>query len=211
MLALASCAEPFSAKVSRFQALPPPAGQTFVVEASDPALRGGLEFAQYAQLVSARMVEKGYQPAAPGTQPDLVVKMAYMVDHGHERVESTPEFGPSFGFGGYYGRGFGRYGYGGYYGGFGYSPFVYGFHDPFLYGGYERIDTYTVYNSELDLQIDRASSGERVFEGTAKAVSADDSLPHLVPNLVTAMFTGFPGNSGETVKITITPPPKSKP
>jgi hypothetical protein len=25
----------------------------------------------------------------------------------------------------------------------------------------------------------------------------------LVPNLVEAMFTGFPGNSGETVRITV--------
>jgi len=27
-----------------------------------------------------------------------------------------------------------------------------------------------------------------------------------VPNLVQAMFTGFPGNSGETVRITVPPP-----
>jgi hypothetical protein len=26
-----------------------------------------------------------------------------------------------------------------------------------------------------------------------------------VPNLVTAMFTGFPGNSGETVRISVAP------
>jgi hypothetical protein len=31
-----------------------------------------------------------------------------------------------------------------------------------------------------------------------------------VPNLIEAMFTGFPGNSGETVKITVAPPPKRK-
>jgi len=29
-----------------------------------------------------------------------------------------------------------------------------------------------------------------------------------VPNLIEAMFTGFPGHSGETVKITVPPPPK---
>jgi hypothetical protein len=29
-----------------------------------------------------------------------------------------------------------------------------------------------------------------------------------VPNLIEAMFTGFPGNSGETVKITV--PPQGK-
>ena len=30
----------------------------------------------------------------------------------------------------------------------------------------------------------------------------------LVPNLVEAMFTGFPGRSGEDVLITVPPPPK---
>ena len=31
-------------------------------------------------------------------------------------------------------------------------------------------------------------------------------LPALVPNLIEAMFTGFPGNSGEQVRITVMPP-----
>ncbi len=44
--------------------------------------------------------------------------------------------------------------------------------------------------------------------GDAKARSRTDSLPALVPNLVEAMFTNFPGRSGEEVKITIPPPPK---
>ena len=37
-----------------------------------------------------------------------------------------------------------------------------------------------------------------------------DALPRLVPNLVEAMFTNFPGQSGEEVKITIAPPEKRK-
>ena len=200
LLALASCTAPFNAKVSRFQALPAPAGQTFVVRSSDPNLQGGLEFSQYAQLVSARMVQQGFQPAADPARADLVVKMSYHVDSGRERVQSSG-FGGYGGYGGYGGLGFGGYGYGR-------GAFIYGFHDPFLFGGYNDVSSYTVYTSELDLRIDRADNGQRVFEGTAKAMSRDDDLPHLVPNLVEAMFTGFPGNSGETVKITIAPEPK---
>lgn len=197
-LAVSGCAQAFSAKVSRFQALPAPSGQTFVVQAGDPRLQGGLEFAQYAQMVSSKLVEKGYRPAPEGTQPELIVKMDYMVDHGRERIESWPE--P------YYGRFYGGYG-------FGYRRFGWGFYDPYMWGGYgyDDIHSYTVYASELDLRISRADNGQNVFEGTARAVSADDDLPHLVPNLITAMFTGFPGNSGETVKITIPPEPKGKP
>ena len=47
--------------------------------------------------------------------------------------------------------------------------------------------------------------GERLFEGRAQAISTSNHLQYLVPNLVDAMFTGFPGNSGETVRISIAP------
>ncbi len=208
LLALSSCATPFSAKVSRFQMLAPPAGQTFAIQASDPQLQGGIEFGQYANLVAARLVEQGYQPAANPAQAQLVVKMRYDVDKGRERIRSS---GLGYGGLGYGGLGFGAFGgYGGYGGyGHGYRSYVYGFNDPFLFGsGFNDVSSYTVYTSELDLQIERTDSGQRVFEGKATAQSTDDNLPQIVPNLVEAMFTGFPGNSGETIKITIAPPPK---
>ncbi len=65
--------------------------------------------------------------------------------------------------------------------------------------------SYTVYTSGIDLKIDRAATGERLFEGEAQAVSTSNRLQYLVPNLVEAMFTDFPGNSGETVRISIAP------
>jgi hypothetical protein len=58
------------------------------------------------------------------------------------------------------------------------------------------------------LQINRAADGTRLFEGRAEAQSRDNDLQALVPNLVEAMFTGFPGNSGERVRITVAPPEK---
>ena len=74
----------------------------------------------------------------------------------------------------------------------------------------DDVESYTVFTSELDLKIERNGNGERVFEGKAQAQSLNDTLTYLVPNLVEAMFTGFPGNSGETIKITVPPPPKRK-
>ena len=68
----------------------------------------------------------------------------------------------------------------------------------------DDIDVYTVYTSFLDMDI-RRPDGQAVFEGTARARSRTDELSVLVPNLIEAMFTGFPGNSGETVKITVAP------
>lgn len=209
-LALAGCATPFRADVARFQTqLPAPQGQSFAIEAANPALQGGIEFGQYANLVSGELTRYGYRPASAGERPDLVVRMDYGVDKGRERVVSSPGFGDPW-YGGY-GRGFyrpvvvtGRSG----------RRYIYGYRDPFLWGGfgpswgYNDVSSYTVYTSGLNLQINRAADGSRLFEGHAEAQSRDNNLQAIVPNLVEAMFTGFPGNSGERVRITVAPPEK---
>ena len=64
---------------------------------------------------------------------------------------------------------------------------------------------YTIYTTGIEMKIERRADGERLFEGHAQAVSTSNHLQYLVPNLVDAMFTGFPGNSGETVRISIAP------
>jgi hypothetical protein len=58
------------------------------------------------------------------------------------------------------------------------------------------------------MKIERHADGLRLFEGKAEAVSTSNHLQYLVPNLVEAMFTGFPGNSGETVRISVAPEKK---
>ena len=83
----------------------------------------------------------------------------------------------------------------------------YGFYDPW-FGGNE-VTSYTVYTSGIDVKIDRTADGERLFEGKAEALSTSNRLQYLVPNLVEAMFTDFPGNSGETVRISIAPEKKT--
>jgi hypothetical protein len=204
LIALGGCATGLPTQVSRYQAMPAPAGQSFVIQPADPEDRGGLEFARYADLVRRHMIEQGYSEAPSPQAASLVVSLGYGVDDGRQQVVTRPALG------------YGRWGYGGFgyrpywsrYGGYGRwrSPFYYGWDDPFWYRGYgEEIDVYTVYNSYLDMDIRRASDGEAVFEGTARARSRTDELGVLVPNLVEAMFTGFPGNSGETVKITVAP------
>ena len=197
---LAACATPFNADVTRFQTqLPAPQGVSFAVVADDPALAGGLEFSQYAREVADEMVRLGYTRAASPEQANLLVRFDYGVDRGRERVRSTgfydPFYSPWYGFSRFpsYYRG-----YRGYRGG----PWAYGFYDPFFDRG---IDSYTVYTSEIDLKIDRAADGERLFEGTAQALSTSNRLQYLVPNLVDAMFTDFPGDSGRTVRISVAP------
>lgn len=210
-LALAGCATPFKADVARFQTqLPAPQGQSFTIESANPALAGGIEFGQYANLVASELTRYGYRAAAPGEAADLVVRFDYGIDKGRERVRTTPGFNDPW-YGGYYGRGFYRpvivRGPGG-------RRYVHGWYDPWRWGGfgsgwgYNDVESYTVYTSGLGLQIDRASDGSRLFEGRAEAQSRGNDLQQIVPNLVEAMFTGFPGNSGERVRITVAPPEK---
>ncbi len=209
-LGLAACATPFRADVSRFESqLPAPQGQSFAVVADDPALAGGLEFALYADHVEEEMAELGYVQAASPEEATLLVRFDYGVDDGRERIRSS-------GFG---------YGYRDPF----YNPWRsyrrpvlfrdrdgrtrvaylpsrawgYGWHDPF-FGGSD-VSSYTVYTSGIELKIDDAATGQRLFEGNAEAASTSNRLQYLVPNLIEAMFTDFPGNSGETVRISIAP------
>jgi hypothetical protein len=199
LLALSACATGFPAQVQRFQAMPAPQGQTFVIQAADPEKRGGLEFAQYANLVRQHLTGLGYRESASPDAATMIVELDYGVDDGRERIVSRPDpFGYGFGYRPFYSR-FGYYGRR--------HPFYWGWHDPFFgpgFGGYD-IDSYTVYTSFLDLDIRRTADGQALFEGLAQARSRSNALPTLVPNLVEAMFTGFPGNSGETVRITVAP------
>ena len=203
LLALSACATPFRADVQRFAALPDTTGQSFTVVAADSELSGGLEFGQYARLVEQRMTEIGYRLADDPGSAELIVSMDYDIDKGREKVVSDIDpFFSRVGYRSYYRGGF-----------YGRHRYRYGFHDPFLFGGYGfsgygGVRSFTVYTTDLDLKIDRAADGERLFEGKAEALSRSKNLTYLVPNLVEAMFTNFPGNSGERVRISVAPEKK---
>lgn len=198
---LSGCATGFNAQVSRFQQLPPAQGESFAVVAEDGRKGGGLEFGHYADLVSQQLVRYGYRPAADAGSAQLIVRLDYNVDQGRERIQSTGGFARDpFWYGPYYPAGY--YGWRGRY--------VYGFQDPFLFDGMGSVQSYTVYASTLSLRIDKAGTGKSLFEGKASAQSLSNKLTYLVPNLIDAIFTNFPGNSGETVKVTVAPEPKDK-
>jgi Domain of unknown function (DUF4136) len=204
LLAIGACATPFNADVSRFQELPAPQGQSFNIRAADPADAGGIEFSQYATLVATELQEIGYVPASGG-QADMTVTLDYGVDKGRERtvVRQDPFYDPFWGYGSFYRPYVVRTRRG--------HRYVMGYYDPFLYSGFNRpydVDSFTVYTANLDLKIDRNGDGKRLFEGKAEAKSRSNKLPYLVPNLVEAMFTGFPGNGGETVRISVAPEEK---
>jgi hypothetical protein len=204
LAALAACTNTFNADVTHFNSqVPPPAGQTFVVLPENPAMAGGIEFRQYASRVADHMAALGYRPVNDPAQADLLVHFDYGVDRGRERVTSSPGLGydpfwspwsstPVI----YHTRHGARVGYIG-------RPWGFGWYDPF-FGGTD-VESYTVYTSGIDLKIERASDHYRYYEGKAQAVSMSNRLQYLVPNLVEAIFTDFPGNSGQTERISIAP------
>ena len=208
-LGLSGCAMGLPTQVSRYQAMPAPAGQSFFVVPIDgrPA---GLEFSRFAGYVAQAMQAQGYAPAASPQAATMLVRVGYGVDQGTTEYRADPlyrnrGFYSPFG-GGYYGS-WGRPLYRSrYYRG--YSPFYYGWDDPFYSPFDNGIDSYTVYKSRLDVNIVRRQDNAPLFEGKAQARSSTDNLQTLVPNLVEAMFTGFPGRNGENVRITV--PPKKR-
>lgn len=195
-ISLSACAETINTTVSRYQAMPAPQGQTFyVVPDGGMAHNGGLEFQRYAGLVAQQLAARGYRPAADAQSANMIVQFGYGVDRGQVRYVSDPYPGPfSYGLG--YGWHRPRFGWG-----FGGGLYSWGWDDPFWYGG--GIDSYVEYHSQVELHIRQTGTNAPLFDGRAQARSETNRLDVVVPSLVDAMFTGFPGRSGEVVKITI--------
>jgi hypothetical protein len=59
LLALSACVTGFPAQVSRFQAMPAPQGQSFVIQPADRDKAGSLEFSQYADHVRRNLIALG--------------------------------------------------------------------------------------------------------------------------------------------------------
>jgi hypothetical protein len=203
-LGLSACANTLNTEVSRYQAMPAPQGQTFIVVPGEGmAANGGLEFQRYAGIVAQQLQARGYAPASSPQSASMTVSLGYGVDDGQVRVVDN-----SFGYGGY-----GPYGGSFFYPSYGFrSPFYYGWDDPFWFGGggYGRgIDSYVEYHGQIDLHIRAAGTNQPLFDGRAQARSQTNRLDVLVPSLVEALFTGFPGRSGEVVKITVPRVPRA--
>jgi hypothetical protein len=205
---LSGCATGLPTKVTRYSVAIPQGQSFYVVPAK--GIQPGLEFNSYAGMVAQQMAARGYRQAPSTAAADMLVRVGYGVDEGRQEVYVDPVARDPFYYSGYYGRPYwSRFGY---YGGYR-SPFYWGWNDPFWYaspygryGGYgyrDAIRTYTVYNSALDLDIVRRADNAPLFDGRAMARSQTDELGTLVPNLIEAMFTNFPGENGKTVKITV--------
>jgi len=187
-LGISACADSITSTVSRYQAMPAPQGQTFaIVPGGGMAANGGLEFERYAALVAQQLQARGYGPATNAQSANMVVQLGYEVGQGQVRYVQDPFYDPFFGP--FYRP---RFGWGG--------GYLWGWNDPFWYGD---VDSFVEYHSQVELHIRAAGTNQPLFDGRAQARSETNRLDIVIPSLVDALFTGFPGRSGEVVKITI--------
>ena len=220
-IALSGCATGLPTNVTRYSAMPIPAGQSFfVVQANNQPM--GLEFSRYASMVAQQLQARGYRQAPSPHAADMLVRVGFDIDEGRVEYARDP-FAPSYygrygsPFYGPYASPYWGYRHQPYYSRYGYygprAPFYYGWDNPYWYrpgyGPYGHgVDRYTVYKSQLNLNIVRRADNAPLFEGRAQARSQTDEPGVLVPNLIEVMFTGFPGRNGETVRITVPAAPR---
>ncbi|MET0320443.1 MAG: DUF4136 domain-containing protein [Duganella sp.] len=204
VMLLTGCATTIRSDVTAFNAWPADVrDKTYAFEAP----RGSddtLEYRSYQVLVSNELTKLGFQQAAEGQQPALMVGMKYLtIDQPVRVLREDPFMGSPWGSP-YWGRpGYGRYGWG--YSRWAYSPF----YDPFRFnsgfGVEERIRHQ--YQRQLRVTIN-GTNGKKLYDVTVQNTSTVQATPHVMPALVQSAFTGFPGQSGVPRRVEITIDPK---
>jgi len=160
--------------------------------AVQPLTAGGapasLEYRTYADAVAAELARNGYPAAPTGTRPQFIATVNFRRGTEVGPPRSSP-ISIGIGGGGFSG---GRRGGGvGLGGGIGFP----------LGGGKGR----EIVVSELGVTIKRNADQSPVWEGSARAAAdarrPEADTPALAQRLATALFTGFPGESGRTIEV----------
>ena len=181
---LAACAATMKSDVVTFHEGKLPRGETIRVESMGELRRGSLEFGHYADLIRNHLRRLGYTPVTADRPATLVAEVDYSVSDGQTEIRSEKRSYVRYHF--YYCR----------------------FHDPFYYGFHRdwppEIYAYTVYNRMLRMNIVRVDPQREVlFEGRVQSIGRENEMAKIMPYLITAMFTNFPGESGVTKVVTI--------
>jgi hypothetical protein len=153
--------------------------------------QNSLELKSYEDMVRDELTLQGFKLAADPAQANLVVTLRPSVSGTSVEVRDPWPFDPFWGsYGGFYGpRRFGGFYGGPYWGGYGYG-----------------INDYSVevFKRRLELDIDsRTMVGKRYYEGRVENSARSPSLPQVMPVLVRALFSDFPGNNGQTRRVDV--------
>jgi hypothetical protein len=166
--------------VTRFNQFAGPPMGTFSIEPT-PEQAGSLQFTSTASLLSAELRRIGFAPAAPGTPADYVVAYTATQTAFNAGKERGPvDVGVGVG-GGSRGTSVGV--------GIGFNLGS---------GG----NSGAGYINKLSVTMERPD-GPRVFEGHASAMSNSQGLTDIMPYLMRAIFTDFPGENGSSGTINV--------
>jgi hypothetical protein len=183
-------------EVTRFHRWENAEPRTFSIRA-DPERAGSLEYASYEAHLRTRLATLGFAVARPA-EARYHVSLGFSASPEPRRVVDAWAPGP------YYGP---------------YSPWLgpgvpaYRRFDPWW--GFQPVPIVTdltVWRHDVRLDVWDVrvgpAGGSKVFEATASAVAGSEALPRLVPALVDALLSGFPGASGVTQRIELPLPPR---
>ena len=164
-----------------------PAEKTYVFSRT-LEFQSSLELRSYEDMVRDELTLQGFRLAADPSRAQLAVTLRPSVSTTQVRVRdpwpADPFWRP---YGGWYGRrGIGWY-----------DPY-WAFPDSF--SDY----TIDVFRSRLELDIDsKAVAGRRYYEGRVESTGETGSLPAVMPYLIRALFSDFPGNNGQTRRVDV--------
>jgi hypothetical protein len=184
---LAACAAKMETEVTRFHQLPAPAAETIELRPVNPALASSLEFNRYADLVGAKFARLGYKPPVKDKPSDLIARIDYGVEPGPGPVrDQRGSTSVSMGMG------------------------VGGHHSSFGFGMSTAVGGASaeapLFTRWIHLEIDRAADNKRLFEGRAVSQGKTGDLNKVMPYLIDALFTDFPGQSGAVKTVTVNAP-----
>jgi hypothetical protein len=165
-----------------------------------------LEHRSYETLVAQQLASLGFSEAPPASARYQVALRPSTSMRREQRIEHPFHPAPYPGWGpGFWGPGhgiwapYGPYGWPGYWGPsrFGYGP------DPWLWGPpvVREID-WATHMLRVDVY-DMRSDGQKVYEGSANTTGMRLSLPEAMPVLVSALFSDFPGPSGQPRRVDV--------
>ncbi|MDT7932991.1 MAG: DUF4136 domain-containing protein [Sphingomonadaceae bacterium] len=158
---------------------------TVYVEQADPRRQGTLEFGMQADAVRAGWARLGFRPVPDRAQADYVSRVDFTVE-GRAVSRGAPVTIGLGGGGASFGRG-GGFGLGG------------GVSFPVGQPRASGVATATLF---VDLR--RAQTGEALWEGrasvTAQGRSVGEAAQRALPLLEDAVFSDFPGPSGQTTR-----------
>jgi hypothetical protein len=187
-LLLGGCATTIRSNVTTFNQWPAQLPEKSYAFELPPAQDNTLELQSYQNLVRSQMTRLGFHEAPQAAA--LKVSMRFSTIDVPTQVV-YPTFAPTYAYSP-------RFAYFGgrrrFWGGAGwYSPF----YDPF-WGPMPMYDVQEEhrYHRHVQIAIQSAGDGKRLFDVTVRNVSKQESTPAVMPALVQSAFEGFPGPNG---------------